>query len=536
MNQNIFIFIFCIVLVSCTKIDRATTLQITSESATEMISSQDPRFYQVDTTTNEENDSIYSLLTVEPDIYRNAFHFFLEHKTAFYLFQGKKIIYHNSGSEFYKNENVRGDNYYFYPDKGKAYYRIKLTDDNELTFLVKHSKKNILKDLIELRTAELRSKTDLISENVPLFEINTFNTSLTNADYQSAEVKIITNNETITVASKLKIRGSSSKVFPKKQLAFKALHQLYFKDIKISKSVLYAPYSDKSLIRNKLSYDLFSHMRGVSNPSVFTNVLLNGDYYGLYLLIEHPKQQYAKLISNPYTNSFLVQIDKAPHDIVHYKKLEKGIHSAYIIELPSNYSAQKKTKIDSTLSAFEESVMNDDLSLMDTSSFMDFIILNELSKNIDAYRLSTYLAFDGAKVGLPIVWDYNIAWGLAEHGNAFSPEGFVIDGDYSDHLPFWWNSLWKNKKFKSSLKRRYIEHRKSVLSNDNIFQLIIQFENTLSVHQLLNFKKWPLMGKKIWPNKYKSQSHKEELDLLETWIVQRLTWLDQQWGKNTTQY
>ena len=91
--------------------------------------------------------------------------------------------------------------------------------------MVKHAKKNKAKDLIELETAELRSKTALLSERVPLLEINTFNTPLTDADYQNAEVKMITNNETITAASKLKIRGSSSKVFPKKQLALQTLHQ-----------------------------------------------------------------------------------------------------------------------------------------------------------------------------------------------------------------------------------------------------------------------------------------------------------------------
>ena len=107
----------------------------------------------------------------------------------------------------------------------------------------------------------------------------------------------------------------------------------------------------------------------------------------------------------------MVQIDRAPCDIVHYKKIEKGINAAYVIESPSNYSAQKRTQIDRVLSAFEEAVSNDDLSLMDTSSFMDFIILNELSKNIDAYRLSTYLVFDGAKMPIGII----IAWGLAEH-------------------------------------------------------------------------------------------------------------------------
>ena len=92
MNQNIFIIILSVVLVSCTKIDHTTTLQITSESAAEIISSQDPQLFQVDTTAHQENDSIFSLLFVEPDIIYNEFHFFLEHKKAFYLFQGKKII------------------------------------------------------------------------------------------------------------------------------------------------------------------------------------------------------------------------------------------------------------------------------------------------------------------------------------------------------------------------------------------------------------------------------------------------------------
>ena len=90
MNQNLFIFIFCIVLVSCTEIDRAKTVQITPKSAAEIISSHDPLLYQVDTSNYQENDSIYSLLFIDPDIVRNAFHFFLEHKTAFYLFQKKK--------------------------------------------------------------------------------------------------------------------------------------------------------------------------------------------------------------------------------------------------------------------------------------------------------------------------------------------------------------------------------------------------------------------------------------------------------------
>jgi len=532
MNQNLFIFIFCIVLGSCTKSDRTYSVQITPESAAKIIFSEEPSTFQLDTTMYQQNDSIYSLLILEPELVQNEFHFFLKHKTEFYLFQRKKMIYQNSGSEFYKNENLTGNHYYFYPDKGKAYYRIKLANDSELTFLVKHTKKNEVQDLIEIGSAELRSKMDLVSDSIPLVEMNTFNAFLTDQDYQNAEVKISTNKEIIETAAELKIRGSSSKVFPKKQLALKSFDSLCFKGVTITKSVLYAPYSDKSLIRNKLSYDLYAQMRRISNPSVFTNVLLNGDYYGLYILLEHPKKQFKKLITN--TNSFLVQMDRGPFEIIHKKSIVNGLDASYSIELPSSWSAENKEQIDDVLSSFEDGILNDDLSVLDLHSFIDFIILNELSKNIDAYRLSTYLGFDGKKVGTHIAWDYNIAWGLAEHGNAFDPKGFVIEGEYSDFHPYWWKSLWENKKFQIALKHRYSVHRKSVLSNRNIGELISQFENTLSGHQELNFKKWPLMGKKIWPNKHKAESYIEELGLLKNWIEPRLIWLDEQWSVHST--
>lgn len=94
--------------------------------------------------------------------------------------------------------------------------------------------------------------------------------------------------------------------------------------------------------------------------------------------------------------------------------------------------------------------------------------MNELSKNIDAYRLSIYLGFDGKKVVTHIIWDYNIAWGLAEHGNTSDPKGFVIEGEYFDFHPNWFKSLLENKKFQITLKHRYILFRKSELSNLNI--------------------------------------------------------------------
>ena len=89
MKKLISIFIFCLVLGSCTKIDRATSVQITPESAAEIISSQDPLLYQ-ETPPPIKKMTASTLCYLLSRISFIMSFTFLEHKKAFYLFQGKK--------------------------------------------------------------------------------------------------------------------------------------------------------------------------------------------------------------------------------------------------------------------------------------------------------------------------------------------------------------------------------------------------------------------------------------------------------------
>ena len=527
MRLIVFIFFICVVFVSCNKDNNSSSIQISSESAVKIISSGSVLDFRIDTVIHQERDSIYSLLVIDPDVDKNIFSFFFKHKTSFYVFQDNKMIYKNLSNEFYKNENIKSADYILYPDMGKTFHRIVLKSDSSLYFLVKHLKKNIVTDFFETRNLNRFPKKDLITGRIPLIEISTLNTSISDNGYKPSKIKISTHQEVLDISGKLKIRGSSSKNFPKKQLSIKTSEPIFFEGVSLSKSVLYAPYIDKSLFRNKLTYDLYVQMSGISNPSVFTNVLLNGDYYGLYLLVAHPKEQFKQLINSSDSSSFLVQIDRCPCEIKHRINSNK---TAYIIESPGKCLEQTKAQIDEQLRTFEQALVLDDLTSLDLNSFIDFIILNELSKNVDAYRLSTYLAFYGNKFRLPIVWDYNIAWGLADYGNGIDPEGFVINGVYQEKHLFWWDNLWNNKMFQSALRTRYGVLRKNILSNDNILQLIQLFENELEENVTLNFKKWPLMGQKIWPSKHKTITHNEELEILKSWLDERLVWLDGQWG------
>lgn len=527
MRLIVFIFFICALFSSCSKINDSSWVQISSESAVKIISSGFVSDFHIDTVIYQERDSIYSLLVLDSEADKNIFSFFFKHKTSFYVFQENKMIYQNLSNEFYKNENIKSTDYILYPDKGKAFHRIVLNSDSSVYFLVKHLKKDIVTDLFETRNLNEFAKKDLITDRIPLIEISTLNTSISDRAFKPATIKISTHQDVLEISAKLKIRGSSSKNFPKKQLSIKVSEPSYFHGVSLSKSVLYAPYIDKSLFRNKLTYDLYSQMRGMPNPSIFTNVLLNGDYFGLYLLVAHPKEQFKKLTNPSDSSSFLVQIDRCPCEIKHTINSNK---TAYIIELPGKCLEQTRAQIDEQIRTFEQALVLGDLTSLDLNSFIDFIILNELSKNVDAYRLSTYLAFYSNKFRLPIVWDYNIAWGLADYGNGVDPEGFVINGAYQEKHAFWWDILWDNKIFQSALRTRYGVLRKNILSKDNILQLMHHFENELEENVALNFKKWPLMGKKIWPSKYKTTTHNQELEILKLWLDQRLVWLDEQWG------
>ena len=118
---------------------------------------------------------------------------------------------------------------------------------------------------------------------------------------------------------------------------------------------------------------------------------------------------------------------------------------------------------------------------------------------------------------------------MAKHGDGFEPTGFVIDGANKNYAPYWWQSLWGNPVFQAELKNQYSKYREDVLSEDSLNLRINNLVAVLEEDAELNFKKWPLFGKNIWPNKQNSKSHEEEISILKKWLKLRIDWLDSQW-------
>ena len=95
----------------------------------------------------------------------------------------------------------------------------------------------------------------------------------------------------------IEIRGHSSQGFPKKQYGLETRNSngdnlsISLFGMPAQKDwILYAPYSDKSLMRNVIAYDIYRSMGYYAPRTKFCQVILNGDYIGVYVFMEKIKK------------------------------------------------------------------------------------------------------------------------------------------------------------------------------------------------------------------------------------------------------
>ena len=122
----------------------------------------------------------------------------------------------------------------------------------------------------ELITVELEE----LNIDFPTMKINTNGREIVDEPKVMADLSVIENNNQSNFKIGIEIRGSSSQSFPKKSYGFETKNSSYTQDKDYSIGgfpseedwILYGPYTDKSLIRNKLVFDL-SNKLGIASAN-----------------------------------------------------------------------------------------------------------------------------------------------------------------------------------------------------------------------------------------------------------------------------
>ncbi len=360
----------------------------------------------------------------------------------------------------------------------------------------------------------------------------------------------------------IELRGSTSQNFPKKSYGFELKdddeEDMDFPLLGMPKEedwILYAPYTDKTLIRNVLAYALASQISTVYTPRCrFVELFVNEKYEGIYVLMEKIKRDknrvdIAKLKADDIsgeelTGGYIVKIDKTTGsggDGWHSKF--RNINNAktfYQYEYPKSdkITEEQKNYINDYFDKFETEVHNRNfdeqtgyMNYINATSFFDMIFINELSKNIDGYRLSTFLYKDkNDKLTAGPVWDYNIAFGNANYYNGWETTGIEVFNTLGKDFrrnPFWWATLLSDSHFSNPMKSRWKTLRKNKLSDKRVMAVVDSLTAIVAGAVNRNFERWPILGEFVHPNYFVGDDYDSEVVWMKSWILERLSYLDE---------
>lgn len=370
----------------------------------------------------------------------------------------------------------------------------------------------------------------------------------------------------------VKIRGNSSATFAKKSYTVETW-DAQGEDLNVSMLglpnendwVFHGPYPDKSLMRNVLAYHL-GNLTGTWSPRTrFFELYLNNQHQGVYVLVEKIKVDKYRLDlaklrpeevgGDQITGGYILKLDRPEwgKDVegIHYWTSPYRARTAlnqkvyFIFHHPDgdDLNEEQRAYAQEHFTAFEHAVNSDEFTdmekgyypMVDFQSFVDYYILTELSRNLDGYRISTFLHKDkdskGGKIKMGPYWDYDIAYGNANFFQAFNPVGWVIEGmgkadEYA--MPFWWEKFRLDPYFNSELKKRWKQWTATYLNTSYLNRFIDSCATVLYDAQKRNFQTWNVLNTYLWPNYYIGATYADEVGFLKTWLLDRINWMDSQ--------
>jgi hypothetical protein len=430
-----------------------------------------------------------------------------------------------------------------------------------------------------------KAQVTLTESNLPIVIINTNGLSIPDEPKIDANMKIIwkgdgkinkITDQTYNYNGRIgiEVRGSTSAFLSEKKPYAIEIRDAAGNDAdtsllgmpKESDWALIAPYSDKTLIRDAVIYTLARSFMDYAPRVRFCELILNDTYMGVFVLTEKIKRNKNRVNitktdatavsgSDALTGGYILKIDKTtgsqPSGVPLSFKSNfingATVKTEYLYDYPKpqDMTAAQRTYIKGAISEFEDVMIGGNAihptlgypKYFDVNSLIDFATMNELGKNVDGYRLSTFLYKDknsvSSKFKMGPVWDFNIALGNADYcgGNSSTDWAFNFNSVCPTDfwlIPFWMQKVVNDDTFRSKWRSRWTKLRTLELSDTRIIGLIDSLTTLLTIPQTRNFQKWNILTKKVWPNPVINNSYSGEVAYLKSWLSQRLSWLDGQ--------
>ncbi len=422
-------------------------------------------------------------------------------------------------------------------------------------------------------------------EFMPLLVIKTTGT-IADEPKVKADMKIYVKDSVVAAENiGIEIRGAISQLlYEKKSYGFETWDAT---NTAIPKSVLglpaesdwilHGPYGDKTLIKNVLAYQISNNIGRYAAKTAFVEVEINGDYKGLYVLMEKLKRDKNRIdiekltaVDNDpttITGGYILKIDKTAGkggtSHVNYTAnnsfkslydvngiLTTNTKTHFLFDYPSDVtiSTPQRQYITAYVQDFEKALASPNFKTdtegykkyIDVPSFIDFFLLTELMQNHDGYRLSTYLQKErGEKLKMGPIWDLDLGFGSQSFCGGLNGISNYWVYRYNNYcagdtwlVTFWWKRLLEDKNFSDQVKTRWSVLRTTQFSDATLRAAIDEKANFLVQTNATkrNFARWNILDKLVVPSNFIG-TYDEEVKRMKTWLTNRAAWIDIEIGK-----
>ncbi len=294
---------------------------------------------------------------------------------------------------------------------------------------------------------------------------------------------------------------------------------------------------DLAFLRNTVGFELSRRLGLAWTPAQQpVEVVLNGDYIGLYLLTENirvaknrvniDEQADNATDATEITGGWLVEIDNYDSD-PHIEIIEgNGYYIWFTYKSPEILSAEQTKYLTAQMNAINSAIYTTNKNsttwetLIDLDALVRFYIVQELMDNAESFHGSCYMYKQrgtGEKWFFGPVWDF----GNAYHRSYEGGENLFIY-EYPPFGQTWIAEIARFPRFQSKVREIWLQFRAS--GNASLDAFVNDFCNQIATAAQNNFSRWPQYG---------NDDIAQQEAVFITRMNKRMAWLVEQWGDAT---
>lgn len=328
-------------------------------------------------------------------------------------------------------------------------------------------------------------------------------------------------------------RGNSTWGFPKKPWKVKLKEKASLLGMPADKEwALLANYADRTLLRNLTAMHLSEICDFPWTPRMRSvEVYLNNKYQGVYTLCEHKKVSEDRVDIDVDAGDVYLEIEQQQDETTCWWT---GMGVPMMFSDPEIPSEEQLAQVKKMFDDFEKALRAKDFSsetgypkYIDVDSFIDYYIVQELTKNIDGdLRKSSFITIEvGGKMVMYHLWDFDLTLGNAGYFDA------AVGNSYDNFWvkrSRWYPYLFNDPAFVDRLQERWAELYPQLVE---VPDFIAEQALYISKAKDRNFQKWSIYQSIDWVNFPSLGSYEKELAYLTEFYRRRLGWLNVELNK-----